>query len=67
MSDCKQCKEYAGQLIAVANTCVSCDEALVFGGYWGWHVEGYRVGPFCTDCAGKASVARQVADPSLGS
>jgi hypothetical protein len=46
---------------------VSCDETLVFGGYWGWHEEGYRVGPFCTDCAGKASAAHQVADPSLGS
>lgn len=67
MSDCGQCKDYAGQLIAYGNTCCACGETLVMGGHWGWHKEGFRVGPFCDECTDKPSIAEPLDDPSMSS
>ena len=64
MADCKQCSAYAGDLIAYGNTCCACGEVLIFGGWWGWHAEGFRAGPFCDECTGKPSMVRAVDDPS---
>jgi hypothetical protein len=43
--------------------CCSCGGSLPQGGWWGWHREGYRVGPFCNSCATKPDVERQVDSP----
>lgn len=58
-------KQANRELIAYGNTCCSCDEIMVHGGWWGQHEEGYRVGPFCNHCTDKASVKHQVDDPSM--
>lgn len=62
---CPGCGKYAGQLIAVANRCCACGEYLIQGGWWGWHKEGFRAGPFCNDCTDKPNMGHQVSDPSV--
>lgn len=61
----EEAKKTNEALISVANTCCSCDELLPFGGHWGLHKEGYRVGPFCNDCTEKPSIEHEVDDPSI--
>ena len=62
---CEQCKEFASDLIAIANKCCACGSVLFFGGFWGWHEEGFRAGPFCGDCTGKPNINHEVADPTI--
>lgn len=67
MSDCQQCKHHAADAIAYGNTCCGCGELLIQGGYWAWHVEGFRIGPFCNDCTDKPTVQEPLDDPSMSS